>query len=480
MALNFPSNPNVGDQYISSNTIWTWDGAKWTASGLSEAYLPLVGGTMTGSLILKGDPTANLEATTKQYTDTKLSTSGGTVGPNSLIVNGPTQFNNYAAFSGSQPAVFNTQAQFKGGATFDSGQTFFNAPVVFSANAQGVTPPTGDNSQLLATTAWVNGFLGAQNRNRLINGNFLVNQWNNSASFTPTSTQYLVDRWRCTTLTQPSKFTSQISPITSGGAPAGNQLFLTSSSAYVSVAADVFSVMQLIEYVNIADFGWGTANARPATLSFWAAASVPGTYGGTIRNGAATRTYPFTFNLSNAGWNYITINIPGDTAGTWAVAGNAAGLGVVFDLGSGATALGPPGVWSGGAYNGAQGETSLLATNGAILQITNVQLELGSQATPFDWRPVGEELLLCQRYYQTPTSLINPAYNGAGGASHFSWMLPVQMRAVPTVAFNNITYSNTSALTMNAVSNTSLRTNVTVTAAGYGWCVFNATLSAEL
>ena len=48
----------------------------------------------------------------------------------------------------------------------------------------------------------------------------------------------------------------------------------------------------------------------------------------------------------------------------------------------------------------ATGATSVVGTNGATFYITGVQLEKGSTATSFDYRPYGTELALCQRYYE--------------------------------------------------------------------------------
>ena len=48
--IDFPSSPTVGQQFAAAGVIWTWDGTKWTAQGLSPTFLPLSGGTLSGSL----------------------------------------------------------------------------------------------------------------------------------------------------------------------------------------------------------------------------------------------------------------------------------------------------------------------------------------------------------------------------------------------------------------------------------------------
>lgn len=108
---------------------------------------------------VSGVASAALTPTTGDARYLKL--TGGTLGPNSFIVNGPAQFNNYTNFTGAQPTAFSTQAQFTGGATFGTAQVFFNSQVTFSADALMVTPAAADNSQRAATTAWVHGAIAA-------------------------------------------------------------------------------------------------------------------------------------------------------------------------------------------------------------------------------------------------------------------------------------------------------------------------------
>lgn len=238
-------------------------------------------------------------------------------------------------------------------------------------------------------------------KNRIINGAMVIDQRRAGASVTPTSTNtYTLDRWS-TLLSVTSKFSVQqnagsVTP------PAGftNYLGITSLSAYTVLTGDYFSTVQYIEGYNISDLAWGTANAATVTLSFWVRSSLTGTFGGALRNGAGTRSYPFTYTISSANtWTQISITIAGDTSGTW-VSDNTSGLGIQFGLGVGATYSGTAGSWAGTLYVSATGATSVVGTSGATFYITGVQLEKGSTATSFDYRPYGTELSLCQRYYQ--------------------------------------------------------------------------------
>ena len=235
-------------------------------------------------------------------------------------------------------------------------------------------------------------------RNRIINGAMVIDARNAGASVTPTNQQYSLDRWLCG-LTQTSKYSVQ----QNAGAvtpPTGfiNYLGVTSLSAYSVVSGDLFYVQQRIEGFNLSDLGWGTASAATVTLSFQVRSSLTGTFGGAIYNNGGTRSYPFTFTISTANtWTAISVTIAGDTSGTW-LTNNGIGATVTFNLGAGSTYSGTANTWAGAFYTSATGATSVVGTNGATFYITGVQLEKGSTATSFDYRPYTTELQLCQRY----------------------------------------------------------------------------------
>ena len=241
------------------------------------------------------------------------------------------------------------------------------------------------------------GFYGF--KNRIINGAMVIDQRNAGASVTPTASAYTLDRWFAS-ISQSSKFSVQqnagsVTP------PVGfvNYLGVTSLSAYTVGASEFFQITQQIEGLNIGDLGWGTANAKTVTLSFQVYSSLTGTFGGVLANGAFNRSYPFSYSIPLANtWTTISITIAGDTSGTWLTT-NGIGIYTMFSLGSGSTVSGTAGSWAGAGYRSATGATSVVGTNGATFYITGVQLEAGSTATSFDYRPYGTELDLCQRYF---------------------------------------------------------------------------------
>ena len=238
-------------------------------------------------------------------------------------------------------------------------------------------------------------------RNRVINGDMRIDQRNAGASVTPSSgSSYTLDRWK--------NYNSQASKLSfqqnagSVTPPTGftNYLGATSLSAYSVGSSDEFDLYQLIEGYNMADLGWGTANAKSVTLSFWVRSSLTGTFGGTVANSGNSRNYPFSYTISASNtWEYKTVTIAGDTSGTWLTT-NGVGISLLFSLGAGSSLLGTAGAWTGTASVGATGQVNLVGTNGATFYITGVQLEVGSSATTFERRQYATELALCQRYYE--------------------------------------------------------------------------------
>jgi len=276
-----------------------------------------------------------------------------------------------------------------------NGTTGITTPAVSSTGGVGVgSVVTFPDNSTQATAATGFGF-----KNRIINGAMVIDARNAGASVTPSSDAYTLDRWTTWTYAA-SKFSVQqnagsVTP------PTGfvNYLGITSTSAYSVPTGEGFAMMQKIEGYNMADLGWGAVGASSVTLSFWVRSSLTGTFGGALNNSAQTRSYPFSYAINSANtWEYKTVTIAGDTTGTWLTT-NGAGILLKFGLGVGATLSGTAGTWAGANYASATGATSVVGTNGATFYITGVQLEKGSTATSFDYRPYGTELALCQRYY---------------------------------------------------------------------------------
>jgi hypothetical protein len=314
---------------------------------------------------------------------------------------------------------------------------------------------------MLDTQAQYNGF-----KNRIINGAMVIDQRNAGASVSGTSGVYTLDRWDVQNNSGSARFNVQ----QNGGAvtpPAGfaNYLGVTSTGAYSVAAGDVISIRQKIEGYNSADLAWGTASAATVTLSFWVRSSLTGTFGGSLKNPSAAYTYPFSYTISAANtWEYETITITGALASTWAST-NSASIEIYFSMGTGATYTGTAGAWAAADYRNATGAVSVVATNAATWYVTGVQLEKGSTATSFDYRPYGTELALCQRYFEIikkqdsgSETLIGIGYVYTNPNTFMNYPFKVTKRAEPTMT---LVGTATSFQVLNTAGNWLQGTNVT-------------------
>ena len=291
--------------------------------------------------------------------------------------------------------------------------------------------------------------------NRIINGDMRIDQRYNGLGGL-TANGYFIDRWQFSA----SLATRGTFGRTAGTPPIGfiYSAEFISNSASALAAGDFFSFLQVIEAEMIYDFRFGLASAQPITLSFYAFSTLAGTFAGAIRNFGppANRSYVFTYTLPASAWTYITVTIPGDTAGTWVMSGNAPSMYVSFPFGTGTTFQSPtPNAWVAGNFIGAAGTVNVIGTNGARFDVTGVKLEIGSVATPFNHDSLAKSMADCQRYFQklggSGTNIgevIVQGYAVAGGAgqSVSSTVGTAAMRATPTATIVG-TLTNTNVAT---------------------------------
>ena len=299
--------------------------------------------------------------------------------------------------------------------------------------------------------------------NRIINGAMVIDQRNAGASTAFSSSfGYTLDRWN-----QVKQDGSAGTIQQSTTAPTGfsNSLLVTNNATGISPAsANANRIQTRIEGYNTADLGFGSALAQTVTVSFWVRSSVTGTYAIALNNSAFDRSYVSTYTINSANiWEQKFITVAGDQSGTWLTT-NGVGLVVVFDLGSGSNFNTTANAWQSGNYLRTSGCINWIATSGATFYITGVQLEKGSTATNFDYRPYGTELQLCQRYYETMGI-------GCGGTSRGNTWCSATRYAVPKRATPTIAVLNTTLAFSNGSG-----TNTTLTGATLGGAAASSAL----
>jgi len=353
-------------------------------------------------------------------------------------------------------------------------------------------------------------------RNKIINGAMVIDQRNAGAVLTsPSSNTYSLDRWRTF---GGASYTYNVQQNAGSVTPPvgfANYLGVTSTAASSLPAGGNTRLMQNIEGYNLADLNWGSANAQTAILSFWVRSSLTGTFGMSLWNENADLSYPASYTINSANtWEQKTITITGPTSGTWNTT-NGSGVTVNFSLGSGSTYTGgTASTWNSALYFQPTGSVNLVATNGATLYITGVQLEAGTTASPFEYRQYGTELALCQRYYEKSypievvpgTAANNGEYmfwygygaNSAGSSTNAieSWannVFKVQKRATVTVVtydvagnsgqatrfYTGVSPAGNVANTVNTQTQIGWKNTVTAGSAANGFLI-NWTASAEL
>jgi hypothetical protein len=429
--INSTGQPVVAGTVISSSAFnaLTTD----LATGLTTAITKDGQTTTTARITFAQGITSSLVTDSSSTSTGSIITAGGLGIAKNLYVGGIASFSAQPIFTSLTASSAVATDASKGLVSVTNTGTGNN---VLATSPTLVTPVLGTPASGVMTN--VTGINYDGYKNRIINGAMVIDQRNAGASITPTDGQYSVDRFQGR-LNVAGKFTLQQN---SGSVtpPAGyiNYLGAVSTSAYTIGASETCLIVQAIEGLNVADLAWGTASAATVTLSFWVRSSLTGTFSGALQNSAGNRSYPYSYTISAANtWEQKTITIAGDTTGTWLTT-NGIGISLRFNLGSGSTFLGTAGAWAASSLNGATGSVSVVGTNGATFYITGVQLEKGSTATSFDYRPYSSEFSMCQRYYQKCDS-----YSGAANTTtNYIGLFTLQqtMRTTPSIGQSGVVY----------------------------------------
>jgi hypothetical protein len=286
------------------------------------------------------------------------------------------------------------------------------------------------------------------NRNRIVNGEFNIDQRNQGALFTYPN-GYTVDRWvfgqtkmlfnvrrNLNNVTPPPGFTSYLGAIC-----------ITAQS---NPGSDYVVLLQPFERQQLDDFNFGTANAVALSFSFWVYVSTAGLYTGAMRGAInALPSFAFSYTVTAANtWQYFSIAIPGCTTypAQWTATlptDRVADIMLTLLLGSSySVPASQINTWQNANLLGQSSAANVASAVGQYFYVTGVQLERGTVATAFDRRPITVEFALCQRWL-----IVHGGANGVnraltaqvsywtGNSITFSLMaFPQPMRTAPTAS----------------------------------------------
>lgn len=338
-------------------------------------------------------------------------------------------------------------------------------------------------------------------RNRLINGDFRVDQRSSYANVIvdTTTAKYYIDRW---------SWNTSGTNTASKGYTGFNQGTVTSPTGFYSYygwtttsvpstlnVGDYIFLSQKIEGINTRDLGWGQPWARNAVLSFWTRSNSPGVYTGFIRNNPNFNSgLAFNYNIPTGNtWTYVSIPVTAPTSGTWNT-DVTCGIELGFAIWNGNTfATTNSNTWTSTNITGSNSRAlsgNVLNTVGGNIQWTGVQFEAGTYATPYEFRHATAEIALCQRYYYTSNT------NVSGTSREWVWITytsngdtrgrvnhPIQMRVPPSMSFNTTSWNmvgvGTSTTTPYAPVNVQM-TSVTATAISIdAWSIVTAAIASQ-
>ena len=297
--------------------------------------------------------------------------------------------------------------------------------------------------------------IGAGRRNIIINGAMTVNQRDLGTVSVTASSPYIIDRFAC------YNAVGSMDVEQSTDAPNGFAYSFKTVCTTVNTSPGVAEawIQYKPEAQDMYQLAYGSSNAKSMTISFWVKSTVTGLAGFYIYQSAGARAYQARYTVHNSNtWEWKSITIPGDSLGSfnndnsaaaelrWYLAGKA-GDDNINEWGTSPshTSDRTPSTYN---FNSALGN---------VFAITGVQMEVGKVATPFEHRSYGEELALCQRYYQVllNSNTVTNGYHWQGQVfSSYNttraigaYRLPVVMRASPTGVNNSLEvhlYSNNS------------------------------------
>ena len=282
--------------------------------------------------------------------------------------------------------------------------------------------------------------IGAGRRNLIINGGMDIWQRGTSSSLNG----FLADRFKVYHSTAGGLLTERSTDVPDAGFSYSLKVSCT-ATATPAVGQEAF-IEQRIESQNLRPLNYGYPTPRTATLSFWVKSNVVGEAGFYIYQTSATQAYQARYTIHQADtWEKKTITIQGNTTAAFAKTAGT-GFEMRWYLSSNAVNTGSDylNAWVSNTTNRTPDGYNFMSSTSNVMRITGVQLELGSVATPFEHRSYGEELALCQRYYEIAIAASGGRYSD--GLVMVGWTYATEKRAVPSVVLEHLGGDTPSAI----------------------------------
>jgi len=311
--------------------------------------------------------------------------------------------------------------------------------IISASITDGTIVNTDVANSTLTTTKLATPNLGR--RNLIINGAMQISQRGTSATGQGASDLFLLDRFHLNTNgSSAGRYT--VTQTADGPSGFANCMKLDCTTADIIIgSAERFFIEQRLEGQDLQQIKKGTSDAEQITVSFYVKGNASATYVLGLYESDNSRAVGAQFSVTTS-WTRVVVTFPADMTGALDD-DNQESLSLRWYLhaGSNYTSGTLATTWASASASTqvGSGTTSFFDSTDRTFFITGVQMEVGSQATPFEHRSFGEELVLCQRYYQVVDALMWGHQAKIGDTNrHVNWILQPTMRATPALTVSQV------------------------------------------
>ena len=328
------------------------------------------------------------------------------------------------------------------------------------------------------------------NRNKVINGEMLCAQ--RGTSFSPSASDqiYTLDRFQHVA-TSGAAFDATVTQDSSAPVGFSKSYKVTPDATNTPTGGGNAVIRYKIEGQDLQDLAYGTSSAKPLTISFYAKT-------GSENSGDQYTLCLFYFRADGTGktvsvaftptstYQRFSFEFAGDTDATYGIRNSIdMGISIQWVLASGPDdikAAMPTWTVDGTFFRGVTGQSNFLDNTNNEFYLTGVQLEVGSVATDFEHRSFGQELALCQRYFQkiACSQMYMLLIRTSDNQHRLILNHPVTMRTTPTGTMTSGNQDGGGSITVEAVTDDTIKFRQGGTGSGNAPSISEYTVNAEL